>query len=358
MGGLLNRPLAGTLMGALALSTSLATGKIPDANYYETDPRVSYAPANKAILGGAPGNVADPFTNDGGPGCYIMRIPDKVQGMRLRAWGASAKTHNNANDSLLPASGGLIQADFRVVPGELLFVIIGVEGGTTANSTSYPAATVWDNIDALGGPGMFSRTDNLNMGGGYTGVFRLNEDIVRDFNITAPANDATFGRYLYRDRVAALIALATPLLIGGGGGGSRQGAYAGGRAGFPNGENKNNDTFSGGGGTQSAGGVGGVGGTNPGRPGAKFKGGSSPITSAAGAGGGGWFGGGAGCYHSGGPSYGAGGGGASYVDPKLGFNPTAPTYGYPEETDAPPITGSGNTYRRQGRLIALWDTPA
>lgn len=343
-------------MGALALSTSLASGNTPSASYYETDPGVSAAPANKAILGGAPGSVVDPFANDGGPGCYIMRVPDHVRGMRLRAWGASGKAHSTSSDSSPPASGGLIQADFRVVPGELLFVIIGVEGGTLSSTGTYASETLWDNVDALGGPGLFSRSDNRMAGGGYTGVFRLNADIIRDFNIGAPANGAMFARYLYRDRVAALLALATPLLIGGAGGGPQGGNTSfGGRGGFPNGEQRQSAPINGGGGTQTSGGVAGVAAGTNGSPGTKFKGGAQ-VNSNAGSGGGGWYGGGGGAYQSS-SQYGGGGGGSSFVDPKLGFNPTAPQYGYPEETDAPPVTGTGNTYRRQGRLVALWDTP-
>jgi hypothetical protein len=367
-------------MGALALSTSLSSGsKNPPSSYFEEAPLI-INPVNRLMLGAdlvIGSQTTDPLQIANGSGCYVFRVPDKVTALRVKTWGGKGAPSNA--DNAIVAVGGFMQGDIRVVPGEILFCIVGLDG--QKYPYQYDINQVVKNVPALGGPGVPGYalasvgTVQGGVGGGFSAIFRLTQDLIDRYLIRAPA-DGRSGRYPYPDNAEAIINAAMPLLVaaGGGSGGYRSSsstiALPGGRAGYTEGEDANAVylTPPAKGGTQTEGGApSGVGGgatsfdaVSPIQSGAKWRGGCITQNGPIGCGGGGYYGGGAGRYSAGSSTwYGPGGGGSNFMDRRLVFNPVAPPTGLPATADADaPMGRTTSDYTARGRIIFLWDTPA
>lgn len=181
-------------------------------------------------------------------------VPTGVTTLKFAIWGAGGSGQNGVA-SALSGSGGYVEGIITVNPGDILYIIVGICGGSVALANGGPGT-------GLNGCG----------GGGFSGIFS-----------GSPA-------------VNTVIAIA-----GGGAGAGTNGGGYGGAGGYPNGSDGSTTqgiTF-GRGGTQTAGGAGAG-------SGVQFQGGSG-----AGGGGGGWYGGGAGASFL--SAAGGGGGSSTYI---------------------------------------------
>lgn len=218
-------------------------------------------------------------------------VPNGVTSFLCKMWGAGGAGGNTGGWSYgsKGGGGGFSIALVPCTAGSVYYIVVGLPGQTTYAGTTTPRYG--------GGGGLATNTDNryCGSGGGLAGLFT--------------GNTPTQGN-------AVLIAGG-----GGGGGSSRmwtgnQGGAGGGYTG-QHGDSPydSRQSYAGGGGTQTSGGIGGTN-TGTGSLGSALVGGYGVSSSYGGGGGGGFYGGGGGSYVEQ-NTMGGGGGGSGYINTSL-----------------------------------------
>ncbi|MBJ6107847.1 VCBS repeat-containing protein [Hymenobacter sp. BT523] len=294
---------AGALSGPISVTTPIGTGKS----------------AAVFTLIGSTSN----FVYTGGPQTYT--VPAGVTRLKVDAYGASS-----AGSSY--GLGGWVKATIKVVPGEVLTLVVGGKG--TAGTDNVMGSVGQGGYNGGGNSGaVISGSCRAGVGGSGASDIRR----VPNASVSNPFGGSTLANTLDRR-----------LLVAGGAGGSDN--LGGGSAGLPGGAIYYNPGVGGGAGTSGGGGAAGRGtrytGTVSATAGSLGQGGTGAngVSTFTGCGrytghggGGGYYGGGGGdggvitkCGLSGGDYYyaGGGGGGASYVEPTALAAGTAPDYNY------------------------------
>jgi len=213
------------------------------------------------------GNTAVDFNYSGNVQSWT--VPAGVCSLQIECWGGQGGTATNNSGCILGGLGGYAKGNLAVSAGQTLYIYVGGAGG----SGNTPG---WN-----GGGSSCNFTTTCAAGGGGSDV-RINGQTLNN-----------------------------RIIVAGGGGGAEWSGCAG-IAGHGGGSNGNgglhNGAYSGGGGSQNAGGIAGVAGY-PGQPGSFGQGGAAGNHPAghSGSGGGGWYGGG------GSGEDGHGGGGSGYT---------------------------------------------